>query len=143
MDTPGAFQILVFTARRLADEQGLEATLADAIEHYQGSWIARWPGTGAGATVVNTKKATLQFVVHVISHSGLDATIGKRDKGQGYGKLYLDSEVGNLHKRYGITARGGIVVVRPDTHISYRVVSIGKGAWTDVDEYFGSILCRS
>jgi hypothetical protein len=139
MDTPGAFQILVFTAHRLVDEQGLETTLADAIEHYQGSWIARWPGARAVGATINTKQATLQFIVHVISHSGLDVS---GDNRPGYGKLYLDSEGGDLHKSYGITANGGIVVVRPDTHISYRVTSIDKSAWANVDEYFGSILCR-
>ncbi|KAF9901721.1 hypothetical protein EC991_005760 [Linnemannia zychae] len=142
MDTPGVFNILVFTAVCLVQEQGLEATLANDIDHYQGSWIARWPGAGTTAAAVVSKMATPQFVVHVISHRGLDATIESKNKRSGHSKVYLDSEEGDLHKRYGITAKGGIVVVRPDTHISYRVASIDKSAWTTVDDYFGSILCR-
>ncbi|KAG0378671.1 hypothetical protein BGX24_003156 [Mortierella sp. AD032] len=146
MDTPGAFQIVVFTADRMVQEQGLEATLAGNIEHFQGSWITRWPGTKAGTGFVNTKKATPQFIVHVISHHGSGATVdhnSNMSNAPGYGKIYLDSEKQDLHKRYGITSEGGIVVVRPDTHISYRVASIDKAAWADIDEYFRLILCRS
>ncbi|KAG0275794.1 hypothetical protein BGZ95_008366 [Linnemannia exigua] len=147
MDIPGAFQILVFTANRMVQEQDLEATLAGNIGHYQGSWIARWPGTRADTSfVVNTKKASPQFIVHVISYHGsrvIINTSSNMSKAPGYGRVYLDSEEQDLHKRYGIASEGGIVVVRPDTHISYRVASIDKAAWADVDEYFGSILCGS
>ncbi|KAF9126291.1 hypothetical protein BGX30_015301 [Mortierella sp. GBA39] len=146
MDTLGAFQILVFTADCQVQKHGLEATLFTDVEQYQRSWLARWPGTGTGAaTGVTASKASPQFMVHIISHPGLDATVGDNNlkKESGYGKMYLDSESGDLHRRYGITAKGGIVVVRPDTHISYRVESIDKAAWLDVDKYFGSILCRS
>ncbi|KAG0206757.1 hypothetical protein BGX33_007225 [Mortierella sp. NVP41] len=144
MDTPGAFQVLVFTADRLAQEkQGLEATLFDNIEHYQGSWRSMWPGTGAGAMSKGIK-ATPQFVVHVISNRGPDGALdSKKTKEVEHGKMHLNSEKGDLHRRYGITAQGGIVVVRPDTHISFRVASLGKSAWSDVDQYFKSILQKS
>lgn len=144
MDTLGAFQILVFTANRLVQEQGLEAKLYTDVGHYQRSWLTRWPGTGTGAaTGVKASKVSLQFMVHIISRPGLDAAVGDNNltKESGYGKMCLDSKGGDLHRRYGITAKGGIVVVRPDTHISYRVESFDKAAWVDVDKYFASILC--
>ncbi|KAH7050522.1 FAD binding domain-containing protein [Linnemannia elongata] len=146
MDTLGAFQILVFTADRQVQELGLEAALFTDVEHYQRSWLARWPGTGTGATTgVKASQASPQFMVYIISHPGLDATVGDKNlkKKPGYGKIYLDSKGGDLHRRYGITSKGGIVVVRPDTHVSYRVESIDKAAWVDVDKYFESILCGS
>lgn len=146
MDTLGAFQILVFTAQRQIQEQGLTVTLFADVEHYQRSWLTQWPGTGTGAaTGVKASKASPQFMVHIISHPGLDTTVGDNNltKEPGYGKMYLDSEGGDLHRRYGITAKGGIVVVRPDTHISYRVESFDKSAWVEVDKYFGSILYSS
>ncbi|KAG0074247.1 hypothetical protein BGZ90_010911 [Linnemannia elongata] len=146
MDTLGAFQILVFTADRQVQELGLEAALFTDVEHYQRSWLARWPGTGTGATTgVKASQASPQFMVYIISHPGLDATVGDKNlkKKPGYGKIYLDSKGGDLHRRYGIKSKGGIVVVRPDTHVSYRVESIDKAAWADVDKYFESILCGS
>ncbi|KAF9133195.1 hypothetical protein BG015_003611 [Linnemannia schmuckeri] len=137
MDTHGAFHILVFTADRLVQDTGLEATLLADVEHYQRSWLTRWPDTGSRTAVdVNAMKATTpQFVVHIISHPGL------KNKALGYDKMYLDSEHGDLHRRYGVTAKGGIVIIRPDTHISYRVESVDKMGWADVDMYFESILC--
>ncbi|KAG0306592.1 hypothetical protein BGZ97_000684 [Linnemannia gamsii] len=144
MDTLCAFHILVFAADHLVQDKSLKNTLFANVEHYQGSWLTRWPGTRAStANGVKEMKATSQFMVHVISHHGLDATtVGDNylRKESGYGRMYLDSEGGDLHKRYGITAKGGIVVVRPDTHISYRVETFGKAAWEDVDGYFRSTL---
>ncbi|KAF8936756.1 hypothetical protein BGZ47_009361 [Haplosporangium gracile] len=139
MDTPCAFHILVFTADRLVQDTGLEATLLADVAHYQRSWLARWPGTGTHtAADANAMKGTTpQFVVLIISHAGL------KNRALSYDNMYLDSENGDLHRKYGVTAKGGIVVVRPDTHISYRVEMTGKTAWADVDKYFESILCQT
>lgn len=145
MDNLGAFHILVFAADHLVQDKSLKETLLINVEHYQGSWLARWPGTRTGtADGVKEMRATPQFMIHVISHHGLDVSVigdSNLKKESGYGKMYLDSEGGDLHRRYGITAKGGIVVVRPDTHISYRAETFNNAAWEDVDGYFRSILC--
>ncbi|KAF9923250.1 hypothetical protein FBU30_006677 [Linnemannia zychae] len=141
MSTPGAFQILVFTSNRLTQEIDLSERLTGDIEHYQQSWIGQWPGIKANASLSN--KTTPHFMVHVISSRSQNSTFNFSQREVGYGKLYFDSEKGDLHKRYGISAKGGIIVVRPDSHISYRVVSIDKLAWIDVNGYFESILERS
>ncbi|KAG0314028.1 hypothetical protein BGZ99_008428 [Dissophora globulifera] len=54
----------------------------------------------------------------------------------GDGKIYMDDTQG-LHKKYGFTgSRGanGIVVIRPDSYIGYRVDGAGEQAWKDVQE---------
>jgi len=63
-------------------------------------------------------------------------------KEAGEGKVYFD-ESRKLHERYGVPIKAGsgaIVVVRPDSHVSYRVQGAGHGAWQDVDEYLRSIF---
>ncbi|KAG0252519.1 hypothetical protein BG011_006930 [Mortierella polycephala] len=63
-------------------------------------------------------------------------------KQPGDGKIYLDQQ-GVLHQKYGIQANKGpgtIVVIRPDSHIGYRVLGASKSAWDDVSQYLDSIL---
>ncbi|KAF9184870.1 hypothetical protein BGZ50_003407, partial [Haplosporangium sp. Z 11] len=65
-------------------------------------------------------------------------------KQPGDGKIYLDQE-GVLHHKYGIQANkgpGAIVVIRPDSHIGYRVLGASKSAWDDVSQYLDSILIK-
>ncbi|KAG0201081.1 hypothetical protein BGX33_010531 [Mortierella sp. NVP41] len=162
MAFPGVFQILVFTADRLQHDKDFDAALSKDIEHYQTSWVSRWPGLGNlnDMSTTSKKRSTPQFMVHIISSkdlSGSDNLSAMANRTAGYGKIYVDSEGGNLHERYGFApvvsstrwggsagrgGGGGIVVVRPDSHISFRVSSVDSGAWADVDEYFGSILTR-
>ncbi|KAF9135935.1 hypothetical protein BGW39_009909 [Mortierella sp. 14UC] len=168
---PGAFHIVVFTADRLLLEKDFNAGLNKDIEHYQGLWLSRWPGLrgkGLSAEALKAqKKSTPQFMVHVISSKDLstsDARDTMASKTLGFGKVYQDAEGGHLHGRYGFAATtagpvtegnageaaaaaaagvGGIVVLRPDTHIGFRVSNVDSAAWADVDEYFKSILTVS
>ncbi|KAF9119534.1 hypothetical protein BGW39_000237 [Mortierella sp. 14UC] len=64
----------------------------------------------------------------------------------GEGKVFLD-EGGKLHKKYGFTpfksddeGAGGIVVLRPDSHIGYRVHGLEEQTWKDADQYLSSVL---
>ncbi|KAF8927281.1 FAD binding domain-containing protein [Dissophora ornata] len=62
----------------------------------------------------------------------------------GEGKIYLD-HLGLVHQKYGVLAKhgpGAIVVVRPDSHMGYRVLGAGKTAWDEIDVYFESILVK-
>ena len=162
MAFPGIFQILVFTADRLQSDKDFDAALVKDIEHYQASWISRWPGLGSlnDISITSKKRSTPQFMVHVISSKNLSGSNNfsvMANRAAGYSKIYVDSEGGNLHERYGFAPvvssirwdgsrdggeRGGFVVVRPDSHISFRVSSVDSTAWADIDEYFGSILTR-
>ncbi|KAG0292295.1 hypothetical protein BGZ97_005632 [Linnemannia gamsii] len=164
---PGAFHIIVFAADRLVKEEAFDSDLVKNIDHYQRGWLSRWPGLrgvldSKSETVVSKKmKSTPQFMVHVItsqtpstssnSHNhGTTATAtAMANRTAGFGKIYVDCEGGRLHRCYGFkgAARkkngGGIVVLRPDTHIAFRVSNVDSAAWADVDEYFRSILTAS
>ncbi|KAK3830511.1 MAG: FAD binding domain-containing protein [Linnemannia elongata] len=170
---PGVFNILVFAADHLATEKNLDAKLSKDIEHYQRAWSSRWPGlrgvlnsnsSSGSEAMMNKNKLTPQFMVHVISSATFSesdnhetaAAMGNRTAG--YGKIYIDPEGGRLHEWFGFTGLsstpptkesaslvqgGGIVVLRPDTHIAFRVAGIGSPAWADVDEYFTSFMTAS
>lgn len=128
--------------------------------------------SGARTAVGVTKsKSTPQFMVHVIStatpsysssSSSEHATaMAVADRTEGYGKMYVDLEGGRLHEWFGFTGLasspsspqtkktaslvqgGGIVVLRPDAHVAFRVRDVGSAAWADVDEYFVSLLTSS
>ncbi|KAF9935337.1 hypothetical protein FBU30_003127 [Linnemannia zychae] len=159
---PGALHIVVFVADRLIQEKGFKEQLVNDIDHYHRIWSSRWPGLGNILTpsskweaemtgAIKKTRSTPQFVIHVIT------TVTPTDSDQlkelanrtvGFGKVYLDTvEGGRLHQRYGfasakgsVEAGGGLVVLRPDTHIAYRVSHVGSEAWADVDEYFRSVL---
>lgn len=113
----------------------------------------------------NKNKSTPQFMVHVISsatfsesnnHETATAT-AMADRTAGHGKVYIDPEEGRLHEWFGFAGlsstpptkktaslvQGGIVVLRPDTHIAFRVSGVSSPAWADVDEYFTSFLTAS
>ncbi|OAQ29103.1 hypothetical protein K457DRAFT_126109 [Linnemannia elongata AG-77] len=160
---PGVFHILVFAADRLAKEKDFDCCLVKDVDHYQRIWSSRWPGlrgvlesnATSEAMMCKKMKSTPQFMVHVISSATPSSfesdpnettTTALADREAGFGKVYIDCEGGRLHERYGFAgvstkkAGGGIVVLRPDTHIGFRVSNVESAAWVEVDEYFGSIL---
>jgi hypothetical protein len=114
------------------------------------------------AAIPHTNRAELLFMVHVLasapslspsssSHldtdnlpvveAGVDILAGNK---AGEGKIYLDPQ-GIVHQRYGVSVKnspGAIVVVRPDSHLGYRVLGINDSAWNEVNSYFESILIK-
>lgn len=146
-------------------EKDFDSVLVKDIDHYQRAWLSRWPGLrgvldSKSETVVSKKtRSTPQFMVHVISSQApftssnseehKTAATAMANRTAGFGKIYMDCERGRLHERYGFTGvankkdGGGIVVLRPDTHIAFRASNVGSAAWADVDEYFRSILTAS
>ena len=160
---PGVFHILIFTADRLAKEKDFDSGLVKNVDHYQREWSSRWPGlsrvlesnASSEAMVTKKMKSTPQFMIHVISSATPSyfesdhhetTTTAMAERAVGFGKMYVDCEGGRLHERYGFTgvstkkSGGGIVVLRPDTHVAFRVSNVDSAAWAEVDEYFGSIL---
>jgi hypothetical protein len=122
--------------------------LEDNINHYVRQWRDKWSFESEMRDGYQDKDL---FKVHVLagsvdtvgndqcSRQSVEAMI-KRNRGDG--KVFLD-DTKDLHRKYGFgwsRAPGGIVVVRPDSHIGYRVIGAGEAAWKDVDEYFSSIL---
>ncbi|GJJ69301.1 phenol 2-monooxygenase (NADPH) [Entomortierella parvispora] len=153
MAHPGVFQILVFTGSLWKHRPAAASELVQSLECYLAEWRSRWPSSSGVPVEHNENKDSLrpQFMVHVLTTvSGSQAAtaaqfLAARRNVVGEGKVHTD--VGKmLHKRYGIDAaaknegKGAIVVVRPDSHIAYRVQGVGQSAWEDVHGYFESIL---
>lgn len=138
------FHLLVFTSDALASPtRALAAkTLAENVDHHLSKWRAKW--------IFSTKvrdgfEDQHLFKAHVIAGSissdasGLESMLIKPI---GDGKVYVDNTK-VVHERYGCPwsrGQGGIVVLRPDSHIGYRVDGFGDQAWRDVDHYLRSIL---
>ncbi|KAG0213469.1 hypothetical protein BGX28_004324 [Mortierella sp. GBA30] len=146
----GRFHILVFTSDMLAYSaggeriQGISITsaneLADNIDRYSSLWRSKWT---YDADLHDGYKDKDLFKVHIIASSfspnGLGALI-KRELGEG--KAFLD-HTKEVHEKYGFAwnrGHGGIVIVRPDSYIGYRVNGAQDQAWEDVSQYFSSIL---
>ncbi|KAF9907604.1 hypothetical protein BX616_000380 [Lobosporangium transversale] len=144
--------------------QGASTTTAKELEHninrYLSHWRAKWSYTSKVDDGYEDHKDL--FKLHVISggfgsitellrgtgdDTGDSSSKSKSfhvlaTKSLGDGKLFLDSTKA-LHRKYGFSwskGSGGIVVIRPDSHIGYRVVGAANPAWMDVEEYFTSIL---
>jgi hypothetical protein len=140
-----------------------ETELRENVENYLTQWRSKWSygkrAAGKGATVSNATASTIKpiFHVHLIATlpESLSAT-GFKDPAKiqadsfankeiGEGALFLDEEETSIvHQRYGVmpvkAGAGAIVVVRPDSHLGYRVLGAGPSAWRDVDQYFHTIF---
>ncbi|KAF9371557.1 hypothetical protein CPC16_002997, partial [Podila verticillata] len=147
----GRFHILVLAGNALADPasfQEREEGLAKNIKEYLSQWRTRWHYT----TVHCNKPDNQLFKAHVIAAGSLSDTQKNGQLAQrihGDGQLFWDSSA-EVHGKYGVPAKakggtgsmdqGGIVVVRPDSHIGFRVQGLDKSAWEDVTGYFETIL---
>lgn len=167
-DGPGTFHVVVFTSDMLSTTNSSrrtgvedivrtnEAQLKKDVDHHLQSWRTKW---ALGSKRFQQEQEQLKdkrplFNVHVIgalaetvsgpgfqdpSKIRADSLAGSN---KGDGKLYQDdSRI--LHERYGVPVKGGvgaIVVIRPDSHIGYRVQGAGYSAWRDVDEYLESVF---
>ncbi|KAF9115986.1 hypothetical protein BGX27_005423 [Mortierella sp. AM989] len=166
---PGIFHILVFTSDMLSvnaapiskktDSQGIaltdEAHLKKNLEHYLHEWRSKW--AYRSKRFHEQQKKQPLFNVHVIGAlaervSGpnfQDSSKIRADslasKDAGDGRVYFD-ESSTIHQRYGVPIKAGsgaIIVVRPDSHVGYRVLGAGEPAWQDVDQYFRSFLASA
>jgi formyltetrahydrofolate synthetase len=153
----------VTSASKGKDANGIlitnEHELKENVQKYLSQWRSKWsygsPKHLAGVQDASLTKADPIFHIHLIA--ALPETLSATDfedpskihadsfanKAVGEGAVYQD-ETAIVHERYGVTpvkaGAGAIVVVRPDTHLGYRVLGAGPAAWQDVDQYFQSIL---
>ncbi|KAF8927280.1 FAD binding domain-containing protein [Dissophora ornata] len=151
----GRFQVLVFTSDMLASVrgtavaiQGINTTNAKELEYNIESYMSRWRTKWSyGSNMQDGHHDKDLFKIHIIAGSvtasenskSLDALASKS---VGDGRVYMDNTK-EVHQRYGLgwsSGAGGIVVIRPDSHIGFRVNGAGEQAWEDVHEYFSSIL---
>ncbi|KAF9151380.1 hypothetical protein BG015_006739 [Linnemannia schmuckeri] len=137
------FHILVFASDHLtADAKEISALL----DRHVTQWRAKW----TYSSTLNDGYADKDlFKVHVIAGPSPSSStfntstlleMSKRDIGKG--KVYVDKD-GHTHQKYGFAATkrlGGITVVRPDSHVGFRVHGVDEQAWKDVDEYFSTVL---
>ncbi|KAK3838247.1 MAG: FAD binding domain-containing protein [Linnemannia gamsii] len=136
------FHILVFASDHLTTTSGTE-DIQTFLDRHVAQWRAKWTYK---STLVDGYTDKDLFKVHIIAGSTpptSNVTVLELSKRQvGDGKVYVDSD-GQTHKRYGfapVKAAGGIVVIRPDAHVGFRVHGVHEQAWKDVDEYFSTVL---
>ncbi|KAG0034445.1 hypothetical protein BGZ81_004695 [Podila clonocystis] len=142
----GKFHILVLVGKYFLglSFQEREKDLARRVEENLSLWRARWH--------FNTLQNSQMFELHIIATGAMTESHGSgilAQRAQGDGRLFWDSTK-EVHKSYGVLTKvqdrannvdqGAIVVIRPDSHIGYRVEGLGKSAWADVNEYFHTIL---
>ncbi|KAF9906855.1 hypothetical protein EC991_000219 [Linnemannia zychae] len=136
------FHIVVFAS----DQLSTTATAKDVqtlLDRHTAQWRAKWT---YGSTLLDGYTDKDLFKVHVITGSTQPApntsVLELSNRQVGDGKVYIDKD-GISHRRYGFApakAVGGIVVIRPDSHVGFRVQGVKEEAWKDVDEYFSTVL---
>ncbi|KAF9584050.1 hypothetical protein BGW38_007742 [Lunasporangiospora selenospora] len=155
----GSFHVLVFASDMLTKQYapgsrswGTPLTTAKAIatniDIFLTRWRTKWSYKQKGLKIDQDGE---MFRIHVISGTPITIKDASDPKDRvatlaqlpvGGGKIFVDESKG-IHKRYGYYATGGaggIVIVRPDSYIGYRVNGAGDEAWRDIDDYFMSIL---
>ncbi|OAQ33059.1 hypothetical protein K457DRAFT_153102 [Linnemannia elongata AG-77] len=136
------FHILVFASDALNTSGAKE--ISTLLDRHVSQWQSKY-----------TYASTLQdgyadkdlFKVHVIAGpsstaSSSPAILEMSKRGVGKGKVFVD-KAGQTHQKYGFAATkglGGITVIRPDSHVGFRVHGVNEQAWKDVDEYFSTVL---
>ncbi|KAG9064160.1 hypothetical protein KI688_003348 [Linnemannia hyalina] len=136
------FHILVFASDHLTTSGAKE--ISTLLDHHVSQWQSKWT---YGSTLRDGYTDKDLFKVHVItgpssttSSSSVLLEMSKRDVGKG--KVFVD-QAGRTHQNYGFAATkglGGISVIRPDSHVGFRVHGVNEQAWKDVDEYFSTVL---
>ncbi|KAG0372784.1 hypothetical protein BGX24_012586 [Mortierella sp. AD032] len=136
------FHILVFASDHLIAASGTK-DIQTLLDRHVAQWRSKWTYK---STLIDGYTDKDLFKVHIIAGSApptSNVTVLELSKRQvGDGKVYVDSDR-QTHKRYGFApakAAGGIVVVRPDAHVGFRVHGVHGQAWKDVDEYFSTVL---
>ncbi|KAG0289387.1 hypothetical protein BGZ96_007058 [Linnemannia gamsii] len=146
----GRFHILVFVSDMLASSSttvipGISTTNLKELEHNIDDFVPRWRGKWSYASPISDGHSDNDiFKVNVIA-----AKLGPYvtssafiNRSVGNGKIFIDDSK-SVHSSYNFSCtngHGGIVVVRPDSQVSFRVEGTGERAWKAADHYFASIL---
>ncbi|KAG9064116.1 hypothetical protein KI688_003300 [Linnemannia hyalina] len=139
----GRFHILIFASTTL--NSPIDAKhLATHLEHYQYAWRSRW--TYSADLNDGRKDKHDLFKIHILAGPTQDTTGWEKfvDRAEGDGRVYEDIEA-KVHVKFGFNGKkgpGGIVVVRPDAHVGYRVEGCQAQAWEAVDRYFSGLLTK-
>ncbi|KAF9575302.1 hypothetical protein EC968_003654 [Mortierella alpina] len=142
--------MLKFTTNAAVSNQGTHTIsfeeLALNIDRHLAQWRRKW---SYGSNLNDGYEDKDLFKVHIItsmlvpgSQSNLDVMFKKN---VGEGRLHLDHTKA-VHEKYGFPwqgGSGGLVAVRPDSHLGYRVNGTHTQAWEDVDQYFSSVLLKA
>ncbi|KAF9953100.1 hypothetical protein BGZ72_005709 [Mortierella alpina] len=146
----GRFHILVFVSDMLASSsptaiQGASTTNLEELEHNIDDFVLSWRRQWSYPSRLSDGYSDNDiFKVHVIAGS-LSPDISRSaliNRKAGNGNIFVDSSK-SVHSSYNFswkTGHGGIVVVRPDSHVSFRVEGARERSWKAVDHYFASIL---
>ncbi|KAF9932865.1 hypothetical protein FBU30_007196 [Linnemannia zychae] len=143
----GRFHILVFASDTFANLDNTKE-LAAQINQYQASWRKQWRYTGHLNDGYSDEHDL--FKVHVLSGLELstdDSTNWEMfsTKANGDGRMYIDEDA-KVHAKFGFNGKkglGGIVVIRPDSHIGFRAQGCQLDAWEEVDKYFTTLLTNN
>lgn len=114
------------------------------LDRHVSQWQSKWT---YGSTLQDGYTDKDLFKVHVITGptstaSSSPTLLEMSKRGVGKGKVFVD-QAGQTHQKYGFAATkglGGITVIRPDSHVGFRVHGVNEQAWKDVDEYFSTVL---
>lgn len=137
------FHILIFTSDTLLLTSS--SSTATALTHNATRFVTQWRTKYTYTSTLQDGYADKDlFKFHFLTTSTEEVIQELTKKSIGEGKVFLD-EGAKIHKKYGfegrgVGAEGGIVVLRPDSHIGYRVNGIQDQAWKDVDQYLASFL---
>ncbi|KAF9282094.1 hypothetical protein BGZ68_006220 [Mortierella alpina] len=146
----GRFHILVFVLDMLATSsptviQGVRTTNLKELEHNIDDFVLRWRRKWPYSSPMSDGYSDNDiFKVHIIAGS-LSPDVNRSpliNRSAGNGKIFIDDSK-SVHRSYDFSwkkGHGGIVVVRPDSHVSFRVEGARERAWKAVDHYFASIL---
>ncbi|KAF8929381.1 hypothetical protein BGZ47_001072 [Haplosporangium gracile] len=144
----GRFHILVFASTTLNSPAEAKQLTAH-LKHHQSIWRGRW--TYSADLNDGRKDKHDLFRIHILagpqqstSQVGADwETFVNRTEGDG--RVYEDIEA-KVHAKFGFNGKkgsGGIVVIRPDAHVGYRVEGSQAQAWEKVDQYFSDLLIKA
>ncbi|KAF9575291.1 hypothetical protein EC968_003643 [Mortierella alpina] len=139
--------ILKFSTNADVSNQGIHSVgfkdLTHNIDRLLAQWRRKW---SYGFNLNDGYQDKDLFKVHIIASTFVPGSQSNLDvmfkKNVGEGRLYLDHTKA-VHEKYGFPwqgGSGGLVVVRPDSHLGYRVNGTHTQAWEDVDQYLSSVL---
>ncbi|KAF9099755.1 hypothetical protein BGX23_012149 [Mortierella sp. AD031] len=136
----GRFHVVVFASSTL-DSSTAAQEFATNLENHLSTWRGRW--IYPGELNDGHKDKHQLFKVHVLMGPEHSTELELfANKIEGDGRAFVDEDA-KVHAKFGFDGKkgpGGIVVIRPDSHIGYRVEGIQAQAWCEVDHYFASIL---
>ncbi|KAG0061502.1 hypothetical protein BGZ90_003557 [Linnemannia elongata] len=120
------FHILIFTSDThllTSSSSSTAATLTHIATHFVTQWRTKYTYTSDLQDGYADKDL---FKFHFLTTSTKEVTQELSKSPIGEGRVFLD-EGAKIHKKYGfegrgVGAEGGIVVLRPDSHIGYRLI---------------------